>query len=277
MAGSTAAAGSTFEEHARAVIAALKQALADLVDALPVPPASGPTELGRALQVDTKLAWKVTNLLERSDPFEAGLYVPGAQAMRRFCAAAEEQGAPAPIVARVRAGYRAFDELAREHAGDRRSLDMMLAGQVSTENRTAQLDHRKAAYRANSYLWGVQARLQLKTVVVAPSADPSRLDAVVLNGFVDLRRIRPKAPWRITAAYSVDDEGTVHTGFDWRPLDPDASVADPQKGPPLVREFCSPNLPDIDVLPGEAGATQYAFREGPVGRRGAATCVIGEV
>src|SRR5690606_14397822 len=40
---------------------------------------------------------------------------------------------------------------------------------------------------------------------------------------------------------------------------------------------CSPNLPDFDVLPGEAGATQYAFREGPVGRRGAATCVIGEV
>ncbi len=271
------AAEASFEDQARKVISRLKRSVADIVDALPVRPATGPTELGRTLQVDTKLAWKITNLLERTDPFEAGLYVPGAQAMKRFFAAAAALDAPSEFLDRAQHDCAEFDHLVREHAGDRRSLDMMLAGQVSTEHRTAQLEHQKNAHRANSYLWGVQALMQLKTVIVAPSKDPLRLDAIVLNGFVDLRRIRPRAPWRIASAYSVDDDGNVNTGFDWSPLDADLAVERPTDGPPLVREFCSANLPEIETLPGEAGAVQYAFREGPVGRRGAITCVIGEV
>jgi len=236
----------------------------------------GGGQLGRMLSVDTKLAWKITNLLEHRDPFKAGLYVPGSVAVDRFLAAARKKQAPVPLIERARRSFEEFDDLVRVHAGDRKSLDMMFAGQESGKNRTAELEHRKAGFLANSYLWGVQARLQLKTAIVAPSTDPQRLEAVVLNGFVGLRRIRPQAPWRITSAYSVDDEGRVHTSFGWSPLDPSEKLDSPTQGPPLVKQFCSADLPEIEIIPGEAGAVHYAFREGPIGRRGAVTCVIGE-
>jgi len=268
----------SFEEHSRAVILALKGSLADLADALPVTLAAGPTELGRALQVDTKLAWKVTNLLEHVDPFEAGRFVPGALAMKRFLAAAEGRDVPKALIANARRSFERFEELVDEHAGTRSSLDMMLASQASGDSQSTDLEHRKAAFRANSYLWGVKARMQIKTVLFAPSIDdPDRVDVILINGFVDLQRIRRNAPWRISSAYSVDDHGEVHTGFDWSPLDPDLAVSSPTEGAPLVRAFCSKDLPDFNTLPSEAGAVHYAFREGPVGRHGSVNCVSGEV
>lgn len=265
-----------FEHEAQTVISSLRRAVGDLLDRLPIPSPAGPTELGRRLGIDTKLAWKITRLLQANDLFEAGLFVPGAMAARRFLDAAAAQ-ADGPQVAEARARFAQFEDLARSHAGDRRSLDLMLAGQRAGAARQAELELRKSAYQANGFLWGVQARVQLKTAIVAPAADGERIDAAVINGFFGLRRIRPRAPWRISSAYSVDDDGQVHTGFDWRPLDPALGEHDPATGPPLVSRFCSDPLPPMEVATGEAGAVQYAFRGGPVGRRGAVDCVIGEV
>lgn len=267
----------SFEEEARTVILDLKRALGDLMEALPVDPAAGPTEIARTIKIDTKLAWKISHLLEQSDPFEAGRYLPGMAAIRRFLDVVSNHRPPGEIVQAVRDACKGFEEMVRRRAGSRRSLDLMLAGLAQREQPRVEMEQRKAAYLANSFLWGVQAQAQLKTVIIAPSADPLMLDGVAINGFIGLRRIRKHVPWRITPSYSVDDQGNVRTDFRKEPLEPDDASDAPGIRPPLLTRFCSRPLPKLLPIEGTESVVDFALSEAPLGQGNSDVCLIGEL
>jgi len=273
---STPTGPRSFEEEAKEVITAFKDAMRDLMAALPVDAEAGPTEVARTLDVDTKLAWKIHHLLSHADPFDAGRYVPGMAAVRSFLEVTSKHAPPEPLVRALRDACRDFEAMVRVHAESRSSLDLLLAGQARGEQLRTELEQRKAAYQANSFLWGVQAETQLKTVIMAPSEVEDMIDYVIINGFVGLRRIRDHVPWRITSTYSIDNEGNVRTDLDREPLDPDVTRGDAGNGAPLLRRFCSTPLPKLDLLRRGAHSLDYVRVQAPLGKSVSETCLIGE-
>jgi len=267
----------SFEEEARQVILELKHALGDLMEALPIGPGAGPTEIARTIKIDTKLAWKISHLLELPDPFEAARYLPGMAALRRFLDVAAKHRPPDDVLRAIRDACKRFEEMVRSRAGSRRSLDLMLAGLARNEQPRVEMEQRKAAYLANSFLWGVQAQAQLKTAILAPSVDPLMVDGIVINGFIGLRRIRNHVPWRITPSYSVDDRGNVRTDFTREPLEPAASTDPPGIRPPLLTRFCSYPLPKLEPIEGTENVVDFALSKAPLGHSTSDVCLIGEI
>lgn len=265
-----------FEEHARQALLDVKGALAELVDALPGH-ITRPHELAKCLSIDMKLAWKVSRAAHCSDPFMAVQHIPGTAALEVFLKAAVSHNVPAKRILAVKAAMQEFERLIDVHAGDRATLEMMLLSYASEDRQRADLTHRRAAFAANSYLWGIQARTQLKADFMYPATERGRLDIATLRGFVGLRRIRANVPWVIARARVADDQGKVLQPFAREPLDPVADDPDGSTAAPLLREFCSTPLPRFRRVSGPHGFLDDELVEGEVGKTGAVTCLTGEV
>ncbi|MFH1749246.1 MAG: hypothetical protein ABIG44_19620 [Planctomycetota bacterium] len=265
-----------FEEHARNALLRIKGAFVEIIDALPGH-ITRPRELSKALKIDTKLAWKVAKVAHGADPFAAAQYIPGAAANKAFLESAAAQGVPATRIHEAEAALEEFERLVDLHAGDRPTLEMMLLSYAREGRAQADLAHRKAAFAANSYIWGVRASTHLKADFVHPAAEIGRLDFVTLRGFVGLRRIRPNVPWVIDRARLANDDGTLRRRPIRQPLDPAGDTADGSAEAPLVREFCSKPLPVFRRVEAPDGFMEDELAPGEVGNTGAVTCITGEV
>jgi len=149
----------------------LQGALGEILDALPGRPAR-PQHIVELLKIDQKLAWRVANTIQSSDPFAAAQYVPGLAAFKKFLAVAAKAGATETLTNNAKDAFTDYERLTRTHAGDRASLEMMLTACAQEDQTTADLNHRRMAFRGLSYVWGAQAKTQLKTAIIAPSTDP---------------------------------------------------------------------------------------------------------
>jgi hypothetical protein len=266
-----------FVAEAHTLIHRLRSALAQVVESLPGRRITRPAELGHALDLDSRLAWKISKVINGTDPFDAARYVPGKGGIREFLRAAKRKDVADLALEQAQLAYEDFCALIHRHAGDRKSFDMMVAGHVKKDRSRAELEHRKGAFQHLSYLWGVQARTQIHTYLLQPSEEPGYFDAATLRGFIDLRRIRPNIPWRIMRTFTVDDAGEMHTSFVRQPLEPPVSADQPDADLPLLLEFCSKPLPQCRRVSGPAGQVEYQLAEGGVGNTELLTIVMGEV
>lgn len=235
-------------------------------------------DLVESLGLDTRLAWKLTKVMDLPDPIESARYVPGPRGVKLFLQAAARRKAPEPALQEAHKAFTSLQRLIDTEAGDRRSFDMMIAGY--TDNAAAGqvdagLEHRRGAFEHNGFIWGVQARAQLRTSIVGPAKDGVHIDAAVLSGFIDLRRIRPQTPWRISRFFTVDDAGHIAGTFDREPIDP--AAAESANGLPLLREFCSKPLPEVYRTTGPQGVVDYRLAGNEVGNSTSITCITGEI
>ncbi|MCK4660139.1 MAG: hypothetical protein KAV82_11510 [Phycisphaerae bacterium] len=266
----------SFEERAKQVLQQFRGAFAEVVDALPGL-ITRPHELSKSLKIDMKLAWKIMKVAHGSDLFAAAQHIPGSLGIKVFLKAAARQSVPAPRIRAVEAAVGQFERLIEVHAGDRATLEMMLASYGGGDRRQADLAQQKAAFTAQSYIWGVQARTQLKVDFLHPATEKGRLDIATLRGFVGLRRIRPNVPWVIARARVIDDDGKLRSPSIRKPLDPTEDDADGITSAPLLREFCSKPLPRFRRIVGPHGFLEDELAEGEVGNTGAITCITGDV
>lgn len=271
----TTESSQLFEDHSVQIITRLKQAILAVISAIPEIHSHRPVDLAAGLNIDTKLAWKIAKLIEGSDPFAAADYIPGTAGFQIFLRAAMRRNIPKALLASVRSAFNSFNELVSTHAGNRRAFDMMLAGH-SRDNRTkADIEHRRQMFEGASYTWGVQARVVLRLDILAPAADPLRFDQIAIRGFVDLRRLRPRVPWRISRSFSSDDDGVANLAFTREPLENLLTNGDPGAAP-LLPDFCSQPLPACRRVDGPRGVVEFELAEGAVGNTGVLTCVTGE-
>ncbi len=268
---------ATFVEHAEHVPQHVKGSFVEVIDALPGH-ITQPRELSSCLKIDKKLAWKVVNLARGSELFTVARHIPGTAATKLFLKAAAKQGVPLSRIEAVTTAMKDFERLTKLHAGDRATLEMMLLSHGKEDRRRADLAHRKAAFAANSYIWGVQAKTQVKIDFLHPAADQGRLDYATIRGFVGLRRIRPDVPVVIARTRIVDDDGVSRSPPLLRePLDPLDVVSEDAPTSPLLRRFCSNPLARFRRVTGSHGFVEDEWIEGEVGNAGSTTCFTGEV
>lgn len=254
---------SDFQTEARDVIEKFRHSLNEAIDAIDSSAKQRSIDIASTLDIDTKLAWKISRILDLNDPYSAGLYIPGAAGVRILLRALEARGLAHDVLEPITTAHQAFESLQRRHAGDRRSLDMLLAGIAQEDQERCDLELRKAAFLANTSLWGVRAAVRLMTFVVNHSdSDPSRIDVAHIAGLFAVSRTRPNVPWRVAQLRSENNAGNPAALTSSRPLDPSA----PCPGPPLFRDHCAGPVPELVPVAVADDRIEYRLGEGSIGR-----------
>lgn len=154
----------------------------------------GPQALATALGLDKVLCSRLLKAIRKTrDPLAVAHRIPGPEPLRRFLRAARKAGAGSAAVDAAGGAAEAFQAFVRDEMGDRSSLEVVVSTWLPEARREFETRRKQAAYRAMSQLRGVSTRVRLSTVLLAPSADPDRLDLVWIMGYLGLRRLRPGA------------------------------------------------------------------------------------
>lgn len=254
------------KQEVRVALEDLRKAVAGVLEEA-VGPRCRPRDLVRTFDLHQTLAWKITRVAHGGDPYEDARFVPGESGFERFLSVVTGRAA-GDTIERVREARTRFEQTMLAHAGDRESRDVILRG-LASEQQPDPTSYRRAGYRCNSFVWGVQTRVRLQAHVVHRATDSGRIDIAQVRGFVDVRRLRTTSPL-VLARRVLVGEGTSSVGME--PIDGLHNEV------PLLRPFCSDPLPKIVRERGPGGEELLQFDEGvAIGARSAVTCFTGEV
>ncbi|MGD8452577.1 MAG: hypothetical protein PVJ57_12220 [Phycisphaerae bacterium] len=269
---STPARAQSFEAQLAAAFQQFRGALTELLTAVHADP-DRPQDVARKFKLDKNLTWKVSRIVNTPDSFSAVQHMPGTNGLNILLHAFEANGAPAATVARARTSFGTVHQMVTKHLGDRGTLEIALDGlSPGPDNERLELS-RKLAFRGNSGIWGVQARVRAAVGLLAPTADSDDLvDVALVSGWVDFRRLRPDARWRLFTARAYHDDGTSADRTEV-PIEDDSN----RRGKlMLIPSFCTETMPPI-LETRERDAVVYELGEGPVGNSGAFTCFCGAI
>ncbi len=269
--------GTAFATEAAAALGELRIALSALIRALPGSPRRG-TEVQRALHIDSKLAWAIHKVATSAEPLAAGTYVPGPAPMAKVLKAASAKGMNDEIVQRARAAFERFEAMVERHAGDRGSFDSMIADLAGEGAENIDLASKRAAFRINGHLWGVQARTDMACEIIRPSSEVSGgLDAVKISGRIGLRQLRKGKTLRVGYRNKLISRGN-----------PAATAPVPRRvaveqgtlasdGVGLLRPFCSTPLPEFRTHVDAEEWTQAELMSRGFGNTAALTYFLGSL
>jgi hypothetical protein len=264
---------NSFEHEAEAVLRDLRPALAAILDQLR-PPVLRASQLKRLLDMSQQVSWGLFNAATARDAHTLASLLPGRRAMETFFDAALRHGVPPASIDRARAAFARFEQSVERHAGNRGEFESMMAdlgeGQDSAGS---ELKYKRAAFRANTILWGRQAQAFCAATILHPGATPGRLDEAFIKGLVGLRRTRRTTPMHTTEVV-------------WRtpaPGDPPAAPRvpiDPREVGPesigLLRDFCSRPTPEFRPRQGRPGLRVHELMNDNLGRSGEVTYFTGD-
>ncbi len=233
-----------------------------------------PTEVSRQLGLDKTLAWKVSRFTDSTDLIKAVKHIPGTGGIEIVLQAALEHGVSAAHIDAVRNANSAFREFIEQRAGDRRSFEAMLA--AGDRDEQGELEERKAFFQSGSAIWGVRAQVQFLTLCLKPSTTvEDRIDVLQMGGLIHFERLRNDVPWIIRRLWTSDSDGSSESTFKREPID--QSISREGTPLPLLAEYCSQPLPDINQFVGPDGIIYDELTPGAVGKHGALTCITGEL
>jgi len=274
---------SLFEDQVAAVMGRMRQSLVGILGSLSKGKGGGirrAADVQRELGINRKLAWQVYKIAFGPDPLAQANHVPKPVAMEGFFEAAIKREVPVRLIKSVRAAFAEFDELVRVHAGSRSAMDSMVSGLRDDRgagglgSESIDVQHRRAAFNANSHIWGIHARTQLSCAIYATSAtDPLRLDSVRLRGMFDLKWLRRDVSWTIARTRISDSDNVVRKTVVRLPLD---VPGDEPEGANLIREFCSQPMPAFGTYVSSSGSRCLELLASSIGKSSAVTYVSGE-
>ena len=250
-----------FEDKATVTLMRLQNALANVIADYGDPVILRPIDLCELININMNVAWKINRLVNSTDVFSFGKYLPGRKALNNLCESASKAGSSTLKVTELKEASTELDVFIRTHAGSRKEFDLMLANLSIEERHGNDSVHRRKSFEGNSYTFGVQCDVNLSTNIIIPSKlrDDS-LDICRIRGQVGLRLIRPDVPWRVTSTYITDSDGKQKSSSNSEYL-----FCSNTSDAPVAREFCTPNLPEFDCKTSKTGRTSYFLKNMEMG------------
>lgn len=250
----------------------VRTAFAEMIVRIPRP-ISKAFDLQKVLDVDPKLASRVFRVAHADDPLSVGTEVPSRVSIERVFRAAAKQGVPAKVIERASAAYEQFEELVAEHAGDRDSFASMVSALSGDEESAIDVQHRRAAFIANSHIIGVQARTRLVCQIFAPAAAQPLADSIPITGFIDLRWLRADNVPVVLANDRCDV--TTERGVERRGIVPIDEKAHRKFGGALLQDYCSHPIAGIETVEETDGFVKTVLRSHEVGNSSNRTYIVG--
>ena len=216
------------EVRIREEVGALSRALAGLLDTLPGE-IQGPTDLGRYLGLDTPLASRLLRLARASTVVEAVELMPTINQLRSAVVRAGES-VPGPAAVDANAAIDRFQALVDELGGDQSWFESLASMHLAGGVRRVDLAHRRAAFKANSHLWGRTVESFSTVAILYLAEDGDSLDAVYNFAYIKARVLHPGRSF----------ESTTHT-----PLANNPESMKRLRAPVLLPEFS--DIQEADV------------------------------
>lgn len=262
------------EEEGPAVLQELRASLWTVICAIPGGIRTS-ADLHKTLQIDPMLAWGVHKAATSDKPFAASVVLPGAAALSKFLAASKKKGVPSELCERASAAIDVFEELVERHAGDRSTFESMAADLSGEHTDAADLKSKRAAFRANGHIWGMQAKTLLSATIVHPGK-PGWIDAASIRGQIGLRQCRSRANLRTEFKWKLfpTDPSAERIHSTREPIDPKGSNID---GIALMNDFCSQPLPEFSVKEHSSGFKGADLLMRGLGNSSAVTWFVGTV
>lgn len=261
-----------FQREAGFALTRLRDAIAPLVAAV-ASPARRATDVTRAFDVDAKLGWQLHRIATSHDVFEIAPDIPGPSAARRTLEAASARRVSDAVVDEARSAFDAFELMVERHAGDRRAFESLVARCAGSANQTKiETANRRALFRANAQLLGLQTRSQFGCALLYPGRSPGMVDQVMIRGFVDLAWFRPSGSFILSRWHSNKGDAKAER-VERAPLEPEDHA---RFGGPLLARFttdAAPRLRTREIVPGH---TVVEILGHNVGLQSARTYVLGE-
>jgi hypothetical protein len=238
-----------------------------------------PQEVSRAVKLNKNLTWKCARVLLADDAFDAIPMLPGPEGIEIYLRGFAAAGAPSDRLESARRALGQFDVVAERHFGGRTELDAALDGL----RRDANLEQsRRAAFRANSTIFGVQAAARITLHIVEPPRPATQGPRVgelassisMVVGLAGVRRLRPIQGLPVFRASLAQSDGPGSI----RPLlGPSDEAGGGAEGAGfLLREFS--NLPNASLQTTKRdGRISVELLDGPIGRLGEASMYFGTV
>lgn len=254
----------------RQAVQDIRRALIGLYASVGADP-SQPQEVARQFSLNRNLAWKLSKVINATDPFATLNHLPGQQGMDLAVQAFRKAGAPPALLSQLDGAIERFMRFVGVHAGDRGRFELMLESMGLFERETRAESGRELAFRGNSMIWGVQARVRIATMLLGPGAS-GKGDGILISGLAGFQRLRPTARWRLFRAQMVDDSGRPMLGAGMEEFEAKQSGETPM----IIRKYSSPELPRIESARAPDG-TDFFLPGGEVGNLGAFDCYFGYV
>jgi hypothetical protein len=180
-------AGSLAE--AESIGRALCRTVGQVVKASPVP--VKPSSLEKRLKFSRVLISRILNAIRCEEPLEALQRIPGPESLRTFVVALGRAGVDAKRVQAALKAIDRFDVVIRERFGSRSLLNAAICPRTPEMTRQLELQGRQRVFSGMRDLRGGEADAWVAAHMLAPDRDdPSRVSAVVLQGFLGLRHVR---------------------------------------------------------------------------------------
>jgi hypothetical protein len=261
----------TLEHDVVEVVAAWREAIGTVLGTIPSP-CTKAADVARHFALPRKLGWQIWKVYASEDPLTAIQHLPTPAGFESFLAAASRLGAGEDVIQRARAAAQRVDSIVARHADDRSNLDLMIDSLAGERRDTAEEQHRREAYKANTFIFGSTLSVRLVLHVLRRGSESDRIDVAIVNGLIDLRRTRAEAK-RHLLSIGVRDEHKP----DSAKRAPIAAANAKAGQPPYLIPYCSSPLPKLVAKPSSDGYLDYSMEEWPVGKTGSVTVTTGEV
>ena len=255
--------------EARAACAAL---LAVLPGSHGAPQIRSASDLQRALGIRATVAWQLYRLAKASDPLREIDTVPGPVAVKRMIEAGRKRGVSAALLAQLQSAVEAVDAFARTHAGSRKALHSMITSLGTGADDAINLLLRRAAFRANSQIWGLQARACLWSTTYFPGDSSDRICAMSLRGPIGVKRLRIDATY-IVSGYIAFEQETETPQAEPLGTQVDGDSPDPR----LLVPFCTTPLPRVSTTLSDGNRVVTEMPPGLMGNQTASTIILADV
>ncbi len=191
------------------------------------------TDLQTSLDIRASLAWQMFRLGNARAPIESVAHIPLADAMEKVLEAARQRGFQLEAIDATAASYARFMEMVATHAGDRATFDGMVSGLMACASEQLDMKVRRAAFRANTQLWGMRAQTTYRCLIAAWDSSEGSPPSIIIQGTRKVRALRPNQSLPICRrTVTVTSYG-------------DSTERTPATNVEVLHDYSSPDLPPL--------------------------------
>lgn len=235
------------------------------------------SEVERALRLRKTLAWRVVQVASSDDPLQAADTMLGPEGVRLLIDAGRSAGASADALAAVDEACRRYHSLIGRHAPSRPALRRLLSSMAENGRERFDLTMRRQAMEANSAIWGVHARVQLRLGIIwrGGHGPAGTADMAVVFGMDGFTRMREGVEWELRRAQSMRSHGKPEAQT-LEPISIESGTRDPSQAA-VLPGFCSGEGARVIRRVDKTGAVVDTLASGQVGMSGAVSVYMGEI
>jgi hypothetical protein len=186
------------------------------------------------LGLDLQISWQLCKIITSTQPLEFCTHIPSSAQLQRLLKALKRREAVESELDAAETAWQDFERHVVRYAQTRDKFNAMIAHIAGGEAREdMELAHRRSAFEAQRFIWGVETKVGVRTRILHPSAtEPGQYDLATTLIRRGLTRFNPHVPLLVDGR---EKKTPAKMEFDL-PLDREAYE---RYGTSVLPQFCS--------------------------------------